>query len=72
MLWLRGLLKLGLKIVGVFSLLSAIVFLFLGQDAPTAMIVMAAVFSFFAFLIGQLYDQILLKLNPTGNVLFLS
>lgn len=73
MLWLRGLFKLGFKIISVIFLLGGIIFLIIGsEEMGMENIILAFVGSFVFFIIGMLYDQILLKLNPTGNDLTLS
>jgi hypothetical protein len=73
MMWLRGIFLLVGKVLQGFFLLGALLILFAGrgQDYFWPMLLMCSGFSFFFFLLTQFYDQILLKLNPTGNDLFL-
>ena len=73
MMWLRvPFLMLGKFLAGIF-LLGGILFLFIGSgvEGATGLIVTCFVLSFVFFLLNIFYDQILLKLNPTGNDLFL-
>lgn len=69
MLWLRGLFQRIGNFLSGFFLLGLILGLFL--HAPIGFLIGCGVFSFGFFLLTHFYDQILLKLNPTGNVLIL-
>lgn len=73
MMWLRGIFLLAGKVLQVIFLLGAILILFAGQghDYFWTMLLTFSGFSFFFFLLTHFYDQILLKLNPTGNDLLL-
>lgn len=73
MMWLRGIFLLVGKVLQGLFLLGAIFILFAGQghDYFWTLFLTFSGFSFFFFLLTQFYDQILLKLNPTGNDLFL-
>jgi hypothetical protein len=69
MLWLRGISGLILMILGGLFLLGGIFTLIgIGLRFQT---IMFFGFSFACFMIRQTYDQILLKLNPTGHELTL-
>jgi len=73
MLWLRGLFKLGFKIISVLSLIVGVILLLMGsEEIGRNPMIFSFIGSFVFFIIGMLYDQILLKLNPTGNDLTLS
>lgn len=71
MLWVRGILKLGLRVIGAAAILAMIGSLFIDELALNLTIILGLI-GFGTFLIGQFYDQLLLKLNPTDNVLILS
>ncbi|HBE94480.1 MAG TPA: hypothetical protein DDW80_03380 [Desulfovibrio sp.] len=65
MLFLRGFLMLGLRLLGGIFMISAIImFLFKGN---TKMAWTALGFSFASFLVGWFYDGILIRLNPDPN-----
>jgi hypothetical protein len=69
MLWLRGLfLRVGKFISGLFLLGLILGLLF---RAPIGYLIGCGIFSLGSFLLTFFYDQILLKLNPTGNTLTL-
>lgn len=73
MMWLRvPFLMVGKFLAGIL-LIGGLVFLLLGGGAEGAnsIIIFSFGMSFLFFLLTIFYDQILLKLNPTGNDLFL-
>lgn len=70
LLWLRGIFKGISKFISGAFLLLFIISLFIKQMGLTVKIIFAF-FSFIFFMLAFFYDQILLKLNPTGNVLIL-
>ena len=70
MLWLRGIFRLvGKGLSGLF-LLGLILGLFI--HLSVGILILFGVFSLGFFLLTFFYDQILLKLNPTGNTLILN
>ncbi|RNA65314.1 hypothetical protein CR163_008835 [Prosthecochloris sp. ZM_2] len=73
MMWLRGVFLLVGKILQGFFLLGLILVLFIaqGQEYFWTLVLMFAGGSFSFFLLTHFYDQILLRLNPTGKDLIL-
>lgn len=70
LLYLRGLFHLAGAFIGGMALIVCVVSLFI-ESAPWHLTVEAGVIGFAIFLLRQFYDQLLLKLNPTGNNLTL-
>lgn len=68
--YLRGLFMLAGRLLGGLLLLLCIVSLFI-KSYPWYASVVLGVLGFATFLLRQFYDQLLLKLNPTGNDLTL-
>lgn len=72
MMWLRGIMKLGFKLISVGFVIFGVVSLGYGGETFTKVdSVLFFVGGFVFFLVGMLYDQILLKLNPTSATLTL-
>ncbi len=69
MMFLRPFLKIILRICSFFCLIGAFAFFTSGKSFEGGVVV---VLLFVTFLLGQFYDNILLKLNPTDNLLILS
>ncbi|CAK3333889.1 conserved hypothetical protein [Vibrio crassostreae] len=70
LLWLRGLLiRIGRLIAGLL-LFSALLSALMGE-LPTQISITFAVMSFALFMLCHFYDWILIKLNPTDNILIL-
>ena len=72
LMFLRPLLKIVLRLVGGLYTFGAIAFLFVDKDGAGWVSAMSLAFAFVIFLAGWFYDNLLLKLNPEGNVLILS
>ena len=70
MMWLRGIANFILMMFAGLSLLGGIVFAF-SQGLFSFMSLFGFGMSFALFMLREFYDQILLKLNPTGNDLIL-
>ena len=70
LLWVRRILKIILKITGVAFVLGSI-FPFVAPDMHWGFGILFVVLGFLTFLLSQLYDQLLFKLNPTDTVLIL-
>lgn len=68
--YLRGLFMLAGRLLGGLFLLLCIVSLFI-KSYPWYASVALGVLGFATFLLRQFYDQLLLKLNPTGSGLTL-
>ena len=70
LLWLRGIvIKVGRLLAGLL-LFAALLSLWVG-DIPTKISIAWAVMSFALFLLCHFYDWVLIKLNPTDNILIL-
>ncbi len=69
MLWLRGLFLLASNILGGFFFIGGLISWIAGTDKW--MILVGFGLSFTFFILRHFYDQILLKLNPTGQELYL-
>lgn len=67
-MFLRSILKLGLRFLGGLLILGTIVLFVVGHTGP-AIIFLSWAFIF--FLIGWFYDRLLLWLNPENTVLIL-
>ncbi len=72
--WLRKPFLLVGKVFGGFFFVGAVLVLFLvrGEEQFWSMFLTCTIMSFVFFMMNQFYDQILLKLNPTGSVLVLT
>lgn len=70
MMWLRGIASFILMLFAGISLLGGVVFAF-NQGLFSFMPLLYFGMSFACFMLREFYDQILLKLNPTGNDLIL-
>lgn len=68
--YLRGLFHRAGAFIGGAALLACLVSLFV-EAAPWHFTVTTGLLGFGTFLLRQFYDQLLLKLNPTGNSLTL-
>ena len=74
LMWLRAPFLMVGKLLGGLFFLGALFALIFGQNQEHfwSMFLSFSGLSFFFYLLNQFYDQILLKLNPTGNKLYLS
>lgn len=73
MMWLRRPFLMFSKILGGLLFISALVLIFgdHNREGFWKMLIVSSGLSFFLFMLNQVYDQVLLKLNPTNHDLFL-
>lgn len=71
MLFLRGILQLGLRFIGGILFFGAILLYFIAPGGSREQAWISMGFSFVLFLVGWFYDVILIKLNPNPDVMLI-